>query len=760
MEKLKEAVKKVPGAYRLRNALFKLAGRQTAGAGTNVPFEMPSDRTPLPPVDGAELRRRYLESEASTRNDTFVLYRIIGNDLVPRHAKGQSRDNLAFILEHEPELPGCEKWFVVNRIVDPEEESAIVRMLEAAGMHYIHIPFDWEAYRDTPWDVTGVPGEYAPYSRGFSKLSESEQSRLLMRLYRHKNNYVMNNNGARNAALREGKGLAKWVLPWDGNCFVTAEAWQDIVNDIIRQPELPYFLVPMARLTDNESLLHPGFRPAAEEEPQIVFRYDSQEEFNPEWFYGRRPKVELFWRLGVSAQWDSWRIEPWDLSCPAYSGEAGAVGTAGWVARLFSGQAHLEGEQNGLVDRGLARNEAIASLLDQLDSRASASRFDPAQPGFVPCTGRDDAGSVTIPPRLMQRLEETANEALQRGPYTVVDKKTLPPSQNPHDYWHPAPYFWPNPIPIPGLPYIRKDGQRVPGTRLYEPMSDNYDRTRLQRLFDDTFILALAGSVTSNSRFDAHAAQLIRRWFLDPETAMSPHLEYAQVRKGWNRNRGSSSGLIEAKDFYYFLDAVRLLEQRDALGASESSAFREWLSQYLHWLQTSPQGVKERSSLNNHGTYYDLQVGAIAAFLGEDKLLRHTLLDSRFRIVQQFAADGSQPEELKRTTTAHYCCFNLQGWIHLAQLAESCGEDLWGFEGPQGQSIRKAMEWLLPFMGKAWPYQQIDEFDMDRFYPIYHAYREHYGVPPGLENIEVPDKMAIKPLFFPHDGIRPFWQLG
>ncbi len=241
---------------------------------------------------------------------------------------------------------------------------------------------------------------------------------------------------------------------------------------------------------------------------------------------------------------------------------------------------------------------------------------------------------------------------------------------------------------------------------------------------------------------------------------MAPHLDYAQVRKGWNKNLGSSSGIIEAKDFYYFLDAVRLLEQSGKLTQSESCAFREWLSMYLHWLRTSPQGLKERASQNNHGTYYDLQVGAIAAFLGEDTLLRHTLRESRFRIVHQFAADGSQPEELKRTTTAHYCCFNLQGWIHLAQLADSCGEDLWNFEGPQGQGLRKAMEWLLPYMNKEWPFQQIDAFDTERFYPIYYSYLSQYGKMSGLEQLDIPRQEEVKPLFFPHDGIRPFWQLS
>ncbi|MCE9662538.1 alginate lyase family protein [Halomonas sp. M5N1S17] len=715
----------------------------------------PSDRGLAPRFNERKIIE-YIGALESGGDDQFLLYRVIGNDLFPRHKKGQSRSNLEFILRHESKLDDCEKRFVVNRIVDPDEENKIIDMLESVNAKYIHIPFDLDAYQSLPLDVEGVPVEYLPTGKRFSRLSAAQQSRIWMRLCRHKNNYVMNNNGARNAALRDGKKQAKWVLPWDGNCFLTVEGWEEIVAAIKDKSESPYFVVPMARIASNESLLQSGYRPKADEEPQMIFRCDSAEEFDEACYYGRRPKVELFWRLGIPGKWDRWHIEPWDLPCPDYSQDAGAFAKAGWVARLFSGQAHLEKGSSGLVDRGLARNEAIAALLNKLDGEGFLSGYDAKRLCYVPVV----ASGGTISETLRHTLLSTAKEALSRGPYSVVDKKTLPPSHNPHDYWHPAPYFWPNPIPIPRLPYIRRDGKRVPGTRLYEPMSENYDRTRLQRLFDDTFVLTLAGSVSQDERYDAHAASLVRTWFLNSDTAMAPHLDYAQVRKGWNKNRGSSSGIIEAKDFYYFLDAVRLLEQRGKLAQSESSAFREWLAKYLHWLRTSPQGVKERASQNNHGTYYDLQVGAIAAFLGEDTLLRHTLRDSRFRIVQQFAADGSQPEELKRTTTAHYCCFNLQGWIHLAQLADSCGEDLWSFEGPQGQSLCRAMEWLLPHIDKEWPFQQIDKFDSERFYPIYFAYHSHYGTMSGLQNSKIPGPEDVKPLFFPHDGIRPFWQLS
>jgi len=364
-------------------------------------------------------------------------------------------------------------------------------------------------------------------------------------------------------------------------------------------------------------------------------------------------------------------------------------------------------------------------------------------------------------PHLLRKLELAADEALKRGPFSVVDKTTLPPSGNIHDYWHPAPYWWPHPLRIPGLPYVRRDGKRVPGTRLYEPLSDKYDRTRLQRLFDDTFILSLAYLKHGKRAYANHASNLVRCWFIDTDTAMNPHLEYAQVRLGHNKNRGVSTGIIEWKDLYFFLDAVSFLESKGFLNANEKQTLRLWFEKYLHWLRSSPQGKKESLSLNNHGTYYDLQVLAISNYLGK-KFLSHDILQhTPSRINEQFEPDGQQPLELKRPITAHYCCFNLQGWIHLSELATRVDVNLWTLEGPKKQSIKIAIEWLLTNLNRAWPYKQIDEFDRERFYPIYYAYLRYYGYSSvNIDSGSVPNTSEIKPIFYPHDGIRPFWQLA
>ncbi len=86
----------------------------------------------------------------------------------------------------------------------------------------------------------------------------------------------MNVNGARNTALRDGRTRAKWILPWDGNCFVTQAAWKQICSDVISKPRLKYFAVPMTRVLDNTQLLADNFIPVPVEEPQLIFRMDAK----------------------------------------------------------------------------------------------------------------------------------------------------------------------------------------------------------------------------------------------------------------------------------------------------------------------------------------------------------------------------------------------------------------------------------------------------------------------------------------------------
>jgi glycosyltransferase involved in cell wall biosynthesis/Tfp pilus assembly protein PilF len=306
------------------------------------------------------------------QKDTFVFYRILGNDLPPRHKKGQTLSNIKFILDHEPQHENCEKRWVLNRIVDREQEKAVIGLLKQYNQTYLHIPFVEAEYAALDFNFEDFPEPDYFRSPSYSKLHDFAKALAVDHTYHHKNRYVMHNNGGRNAALREGKQRAKWVLPWDGNCFLTANAWQQIVEGVKTHSQAQYFIVPMARILNNQDLLDADFQPNAVEEPQIIFRQDAPGEFNENMRYGRLPKIEMLWRLGVPGIWDQWKAKsyPWEQEDFYAVIPDSRFEFLSWVARLSSGMHKQEIDS---TQRSWSRFEAVHSMLDSLEQKIAAS---------------------------------------------------------------------------------------------------------------------------------------------------------------------------------------------------------------------------------------------------------------------------------------------------------------------------------------------------------------------------------------------------
>jgi hypothetical protein len=134
-----------------------------------------------------------------------------------------------------------------------------------------------------------------------------------------------------------------------------------------------------------------------------------------------------------------------------------------------------------------------------------------------------------------------------------------------------------------------------------------------------------------------------------------------------------------------------------------------WMRAFLEWAQTSPNGKAEAAARNNHGSFYDEQIVALAFFLGETDLAKKTLEAVKTkRIAVQFKPDGSQPLELSRADSFGYSRFNLMALCNLATMGEHAGIDLWRYESPDGGSLRKGLDFLLPYVEdpeKEWPYE-------------------------------------------------------
>jgi hypothetical protein len=234
---------------------------------------------------------------------------------------------------------------------------------------------------------------------------------------------------------------------------------------------------------------------------------------------------------------------------------------------------------------------------------------------------------------------------------------------------------------------------------------------------------------------------------------MTPHLRFAQIARGHHGDENSGSGVLDLACIAPLLDAVRLIEAGGGLGDTDRRAFRNWLRAYLDWLHASPQGRHACSAHNNHGTFFDVQVLAIAGFLGEGRELATTLRRARERIPHQFADDGAQPLELERTRPRHYAHYNLVAWTLLARLAGSVGDDLWNYRTSRGRGIRSGLAWALDEARH--PEGWRTEAGAAPLSPLRIAYAAHYGDPGrGPEPEEPPPERLL-----PRSGLPPYWQL-
>lgn len=273
----------------------------------------------------------------------FALCRIIGNEIPYRHSEDQNIKSLSFILEHEVDFPGVSKIFVLNRIIDPNQQKTLVEMIESYGYDVFSIPFVRSEY-DSCNSTTG-------------------------RKY-----YVTNVNPARNKTLQRYLPQYDYVMPFDGNCFLRTDGWEGLFSIIAANPLDAYFFCPMWRVLPEDDVLEglPRVRECfriedleviASSEPQLVFTPQSDQFFDEKLIYGNFDKVELLWRLGISGIWDRWSKRTRQKALWRKSEWFGTIKRGGFVCRLPSGVN--EADSNNRT-RGNLRNRGLETLVESL----------------------------------------------------------------------------------------------------------------------------------------------------------------------------------------------------------------------------------------------------------------------------------------------------------------------------------------------------------------------------------------------------------
>lgn len=302
---------------------------------------------PLP--TGAQLRAQTTALLAANPHLTanpmsktpVLMFRMLGNDLPPRHIKGQTIRNVRFILQHEAVLPNVSTRWYLNRIVDPAMELQLVQLLITHRQCFSIDRLNLTSFAAVDFQLSSPYHPDVLRSSVFRDVPSGTTQRNVATsiLLEPKTRFLVRNNPARNAMLRLARqARANYLLPWDGNCFLTESSWSPILTTLSHSPS--HLIVPMARMlteADAQALLTPGHIPKTRnDEPQIIFHANSSEGFDESLPYGQAPKLTLLIKLKAAPR-------------------------AGWVARLPSGNPHLEG-RNTAFARGTARMRGLWNL--------------------------------------------------------------------------------------------------------------------------------------------------------------------------------------------------------------------------------------------------------------------------------------------------------------------------------------------------------------------------------------------------------------
>jgi hypothetical protein len=168
----------------------------------------------------------------------------------------------------------------------------------------------------------------------------------------------------------------------------------------------------------------------------------------------------------------------------------------------------------------------------------------------------------------VERLDGEAWAAMEAGPWSVVDKKKPAPSGDPHDFVALAGYWWPNPDTEDGLPYVPRDG--VPN-----PESHDYDGPSMRAMASAVATLSLRAYLGDSAAHGERAATALKRWFVDSETRMNPHLEFGSYTPGvWD---GSGWGIVGSHCLVDLLEGVGLLRASGYLPAGIDGEVLAWI---------------------------------------------------------------------------------------------------------------------------------------------------------------------------------------
>lgn len=240
--------------------------------------------------------------------------------------------------------------------------------------------------------------------------------------------------------------------------------------------------------------------------------------------------------------------------------------------------------------------------------------------------------------------------------------------------------------------YKQRDGKLNPDVRWLNNTRD------VVSMAQSVLWNGVAYGLSGDAAFAKRATDLIYTWYLDPRTAANPRLTYSQIVRGPKKEAGGYTGILDWRMNMKVVNAIVIMRNKGAEAWNQviAAAMNSWAQEYVDWLNKSPAGKEGAKVANNHATFYYNQLISMNILLG-DIPAAQAAANAYFTgpFMKQITANGEQPFEALRTRPFHYRCFNLEGAIANAKLADNLGLNFWSAKTSAGSTLQTAADYLI-----------------------------------------------------------------
>lgn len=348
-----------------------------------------------------------------------------------------------------------------------------------------------------------------------------------------------------------------------------------------------------------------------------------------------------------------------------------------------------------------------------------------------------EANDPAIMPVFNELKEYTEANYLTMKPVSIVDGKlSTGPSGDPRDWVTLSQYWWEDPENPEG-PYIRQDGNTNP------KVNDFPEQGLGSKMSFATQALGFMYYITGDEKYASKSAELLRKFFLDPDQGMNPNLNFAQYVPRMDRIRGT--GVDDGQRIMAIINGAKIISGSQAWTDEDEAQLKDWTRAFAYWLENSSQGIAESLSINNHGTSYEATLEMALLYVGDYEYLKEVIIKNQLpRIPRVLNEDSVSLSEVSRPKGLNYSTTMTYGIYKTAIMAQKVGlNDVWSYKGENGRSMVMNLDfliqhWLEP---SKWPFQQTSSFDSHRAAMIL----EHAGKQLGNQRyIDAAKKIGVK----------------